>query len=120
MLGTADALMRLNHKQSIAPGFYVRAKSSKGFIYYYRLLGVSMNEFRVQSGRRGDVVETRYEDEDGVVFVADFGVSEGVTVDIVDDTAIAVAGEEQHEVELPDGDATARANNGVVTVEVRR
>jgi len=66
----------------------------------------------------------RYDYPDATVFVLDVSAHPNeVDVDIVDGTAIVVvdAGTdaEQHEIELPDGDATAFINNGVVTIEVR-
>ncbi|WP_327052621.1 DUF7127 family protein [Halomicrococcus gelatinilyticus] len=63
----------------------------------------------------------RYDDEE--LLVADFGTAD-VSVDVLDDVAIfVVEGAEdnyQTEVELPEGEAQAFINNGVVTVEVRR
>ncbi|MFB6104317.1 MAG: hypothetical protein ABEJ57_04430 [Halobacteriaceae archaeon] len=66
----------------------------------------------------------RYDYPDATVFVIDVSHwTTDVDIDVVDDTAILVldAGDdtEQHEIELPDGDATAFINNGVVTIEVR-
>ena len=76
-----------------------------------------MNDSQERFSRREDVVGARYEDGDTVVFVADFA-TEDVAVDVVDDTVIVV-GDDQHEFEVPAGETTARANNGVVTVEVQ-
>jgi hypothetical protein len=63
----------------------------------------------------------RYDDEE--LLVADFGTAD-VTVDVLDDVAIFVveSAEDnyQTEVELPEGEAQAFINNGVVTIEVRR
>ncbi|PSQ20203.1 hypothetical protein BRD04_09055 [Halobacteriales archaeon QS_9_67_17] len=64
------------------------------------------------------VVSTRYEDGNTVVFVADFGAND-VAVDVVNDTVIVVTDDDQHEFEVPAGETTAWANNGVVTVEVQ-
>ncbi|MFB6117783.1 hypothetical protein [Halosegnis sp.] len=75
-----------------------------------------MNGFQEQFGRREDVVATRYDDGDTVTFVADFDGD--AAVDVVDGTAIVVVGDEQFEFDLPAGDTNARANNGIVTVEV--
>lgn len=63
--------------------------------------------------------------EDTTVFVIDTASIPGSTdVDIVDGTALVIVdtpeGPEQHEFELPDGDATAFNNNGVVTIEVNQ
>ena len=77
-----------------------------------------------EAGSDGRIVR-RYEYDDSSVLVTDVGASAGdVDVDIVGTTAIVVAdrGDEVDEVEfeLPDGDATVAANNGVVTIEVAR
>ncbi|MFB6084301.1 MAG: hypothetical protein ABEJ94_08665 [Halorientalis sp.] len=62
----------------------------------------------------------RREYEDGsVLFVADLGVGREASVDVVGDTAIVVAGDEQYEFDVEDGeDAQAFIKNGVLTVEV--
>ena len=60
----------------------------------------------------------RIEYDDSVVLAADVGVAGEATVDIVDSTVILVAGDEQYEQELPDGDARAFINNGVLTIEL--
>lgn len=78
-----------------------------------------MNEFQAQFSRREDVVATRRDTDDGYVFVVDLGAFDDVTVDTVDGTAIIIADAEQYEFELPDGDVTTQANNGIVTMEVR-
>lgn len=63
-------------------------------------------------------VARRYDYEDSQVIAIDLGgASTDVSVDIVGDTAIVVVGEEQVEIDLPAAGATARANNGVVTIE---
>lgn len=64
-----------------------------------------------------DIEVRRYEYEDAVELVADFGIQHDGTVEIVDDTAIIVVDGTQYEVEL-DGDAQAFMNNGVVSIEV--
>jgi hypothetical protein len=79
-----------------------------------------MSGFTERFARRENVVASRYEDGDRVVFVADLGGAAEVSADVVDGTAIVVHGDEQYEFAVPDGDATVTVNNGVVTVEVRR
>lgn len=64
-----------------------------------------------------DGIVRRYEYDDGEVFVADLGAVDG-TVDVVDGTAIVVAGDEQYELELPGESSRATMNNGVVTIEL--
>jgi len=60
----------------------------------------------------------RFEYDDSVVLAADVGVADDTSVDIVDDTVILVAGGEQYEQPLPDRDARAFINNGVLTIEL--
>ena len=49
--------------------------------------------------------------------VADFGGVDG-SVDVVDETAIVVVGDEHYEFEVPTGASRAVMNNGVVTIEL--
>jgi len=65
---------------------------------------------------KGIVREYDYGDEH--LIVVDFGAGYGdATIDIVDDTAIVVVGnDEQFEFDLPTDAADARANNGVLTI----
>jgi len=60
----------------------------------------------------------RFEYDDGVVLAADVGADDDATVDVVDDTLILVAGDEQYEQPLPESDARAFMNNGVLTIEL--
>lgn len=66
----------------------------------------------------GDATLRRYEYDDDVVFAGDLGPERQATVDVVDDTAIVVAGDDQYDVDLPAGDAEAFIHNGVLTIEV--
>ena len=61
----------------------------------------------------------RYDYDDRTVMVADLGPAVDASVDVVDGTAIVVAGEDQHEIDLPEGEVRAFNRNGVVTIEVR-
>lgn len=60
----------------------------------------------------------QYEYGDEQVIVADLGFVDG-SVDIVDNTAIIVTEADQYELSLPDAEAHASMNNGVVTIEVK-
>jgi len=66
---------------------------------------------------QGDDVVRRYDYEDESVIVADFGYVDG-SVDLLADTAIVVAEDEQYEFEVPEGASRAFMTNGIVTVEV--
>lgn len=66
----------------------------------------------------GDVPVRRYEYDDSVVLAADLGVTEA-SAEIVGDTVIVVAGDEQYDLTVPEGDdARAFIKNGVLSVEV--
>ncbi|MFC6963587.1 hypothetical protein ACFQJ8_18040 [Halocatena marina] len=54
------------------------------------------------------------------MLVADIGLSTEASIDVVDDTAIVVIGDEQYEFDVPAGDAQAFIKNGIVTIEVER
>ena len=60
----------------------------------------------------------RFEYDDRTEFVVDFGTGFDVALDIVDDVAIIVVGDDQYEVGL-DGNERVFMNNGVLTFEVR-
>ncbi|WP_226010022.1 DUF7127 family protein [Halomicrobium salinisoli] len=67
----------------------------------------------------GDAPLRKFEYDDGtVVFAADVGAGPEPSVDVVDRTAIVVAGDEQYEFEVPADDAEVFIRNGVLTVEV--
>jgi len=55
--------------------------------------------------------------DDRVEIVADFGQGAGPSVDVVDDTVIVVAADDQYELSV-EGDVQAAERNGVVTIEV--
>ncbi|SDJ61543.1 DUF7127 family protein [Natronorubrum texcoconense] len=63
----------------------------------------------------------QYQYDDSSVLAVDFG-AHGIeaTVDLVDDTVIVVADDQQYEFDLPDGadDAHTFMKNGVLTVEL--
>lgn len=70
-----------------------------------------------QLSQRGIEV-TRREYDDRTEFAADFGPAASVSVDVVDQTVIVVAGEETYDLEV-DGDAQAFIKNGVLTIEMK-
>jgi hypothetical protein len=59
----------------------------------------------------------RFAYDDHTELVADFGPAADASVDIVGETAIVVAGDEQYDIEVGP-DARAFISNGVVTIEV--
>jgi hypothetical protein len=73
---------------------------------------------------RDEVLYRQYDYGDETVVVVDLGADvEDESVEFVDGTAIVVLDSEtasrQYEFEVPDGDARAFINNGVLSVEVR-
>jgi len=65
---------------------------------------------------RGTVV-TEHEYDDGSLVTVDFGTTRGdLAVDILDDMAIVIAGDDQFEFELPDEASEVATNNGVLTI----
>lgn len=77
-----------------------------------------MNE--QQRFTRTEAPVSRYDYDDATVFVMDVGAGTEASVDIVDGTAMFVVGNEQFDVDVPEGDAQAFMKNGVVGVEVER
>jgi hypothetical protein len=71
----------------------------------------------LQQLKEEGIVARRFEDEDGLVLVADFGRSTDAAVDVVDETVIVVAGDDHHEFDVG-ADARAFMNNSVLTIEV--
>jgi hypothetical protein len=66
-----------------------------------------------------DAPVRRLEYSDGTeVLAADLGVAGETSVDVVDGTAIVVAGSDQYDLERPAGDAQGFIKNGVLTIEV--
>lgn len=64
-----------------------------------------------------EVSERAYDDRS--VLAADFGPAADATVDVVGDTIIVVADDEQYEFDVGDGaDVDVSIHNGVMTVEV--
>jgi len=66
-----------------------------------------------------DVEWSRRERGDTIEFAVDFGPRGQTSVDVVGDTVIVVAGDEQYEFEV-ERDARVSLSNGVLTVEVER
>lgn len=67
---------------------------------------------------RDDGLVDRRDYDGNSVIVADLGVaSDDLAVDIVDETAIIVAGDDQIEFELPEDADEVSVNNGIVTIE---
>ncbi|ADB61448.1 hypothetical protein Htur_2571 [Haloterrigena turkmenica DSM 5511] len=78
---------------------------------------MTLEQFTREEGQ----VARRYEYDDETVLAVDFGTENAdATVDLVDDTVIVVLGDEQYDLELPDGadDAHTFIKNGVLTVEL--
>ncbi len=64
-----------------------------------------------------DITITNREYEDESVIAVDFGpVGETPTVDIVDDTAIVIVGDEQFEFAIPEDASDVTVNDGIMTI----
>jgi hypothetical protein len=72
----------------------------------------------LQQFDRTDAIARRYQYGDRTVLVVDVGAGVEGSVDVVDGTAIVVVGDDQYELALPEGTASAFMKNGVVTIEV--
>ncbi len=73
---------------------------------------------RNQQFAAADIDVSRRVYDDAVVFAADFGPAADATVDVVADTVIVVAGDDQYEIDVGDADAEVFMRNGVLSVEV--
>lgn len=73
-----------------------------------------------QRVRREDRFVRRYDYEERTTIAADLGVeTTDVSVEVLDDAVIVVDGnEDQYEFELPEGDAEAFMENGILTIDV--
>jgi len=75
-----------------------------------------MNLHEIASGEDGLVRTFDY--GDATTYVVDLGGKEG-SVDVVGDTAIVVVGDEEYDVDVPEGaDVQAFIKNGVLSIEV--
>lgn len=60
----------------------------------------------------------QYDYEDRSVITLDFGPETDPSLDIVDNTAIVVTGDQQHEIDLTGDVVEAFNRNGIITIEV--
>lgn len=73
---------------------------------------------RLRETDRKQTVVREYETENTAAIAVDFGPETGdIDVDIVEDTAIVVVGDDHFEFELPDETCELQTNNGVLTIE---
>ena len=66
------------------------------------------------------VTITRQEYDDGSVIAIDFGPDVVATVDVVDGTAIVVAGDRQYEFEVPPEATAVTTNDGILEIREDR
>lgn len=75
-----------------------------------------MNLHDIASGEDG--LARTFDYGDATTYVVDLGDDDGA-VDVVGDTAIVVVGDEEYDVDVPDGaEVQAFIKNGVLTIEV--
>lgn len=73
-------------------------------------------QLRAAADEEEGVTITRREYEGGDVIAIDFGRDVDASVDVVDDTAIVVAGDRQIEFEVPPGATEVTANDGILVI----
>lgn len=74
------------------------------------------HQLRSAADEREDVSITHREYEDENVVVVDFGPGVDATLDIVGETAIVVAGDQQFEFEVPEEATEVATNDGMLII----
>lgn len=74
-------------------------------------------ELRTAANKREDIVIAQREYDGESVVTVDFGPEVELALDVVDGTAIVVAGDGQFEFEVPDWAAEVTVNDGILTIE---
>ncbi len=74
-------------------------------------------ELRSAADRRDDITIARREYDDGNVVVVDFGPEVHPSIDVVDDVAIVVAGDDQYEFEVPSNASDISVNDGMLLIK---
>ncbi len=77
-------------------------------------------QLRTAADEQEDITIARrqYDDEEEIVF--DFGPAIDAEVDVVGDTAIVVAGDDQFEFDVPEEATDITTNDGILTIRGRR
>jgi hypothetical protein len=73
-------------------------------------------QLRVAAMERDDVSITQREYDGGQEITIDFGAGADAKVDVVGDTAIVVAGDQQYEFDVPSDASEIRTNDGVLII----
>lgn len=73
-------------------------------------------ELRMAANEREDIVIAQRSYDDSSVVTVDFGPEVELSLDVVDETAIVVAGDRQFEFEVPDWAADVTVNDGMLTI----
>ena len=74
-------------------------------------------QLRSAADERENITITRREYDDENVIAVDFGPGVEASVDVVGDTAIVVAGDQQFEFEIPAEATEVTANDGVLVIK---
>lgn len=77
------------------------------------------NSLRTAANEREDVTITHREYDGKNVVIVDFGPGVEASVDVVGETAIVVAGDQQFEFEIPDEATEVTTNDGMLTISSR-
>ncbi len=78
---------------------------------------ITPRQLRSAADQQEDMTIDHRAYEDGSVIVIDFGPDVEVSVDIVGETAIVIAGDQQYEFEVPAEASEVTANDGVLLIE---
>lgn len=73
-------------------------------------------QLRSAANEQENVTITQREDEEENTIIVDFGSGVQASLDIVDDTAIVVAGDSQFEFEVPEGADDVTTNDGILII----
>lgn len=74
-------------------------------------------QLRAAAQKRDDITIAHREYDDGAVIAIDFGPDVDASVDIVGETAIVVAGDQQLEFDVPPEATDISAKDGVLLIE---
>lgn len=74
-------------------------------------------QLRSAADQREDITIARREYDDENVIAIDFGLDVEASVDVLEDTAIVVAGDRQFEFEIPAGTSEITTNDGILLLK---
>jgi hypothetical protein len=75
------------------------------------------HQLRSAAQKRDDITIAHREYDDGNVLVIDFGPSVETSVDVVGETAIVIAGDQQYEFDVPAEASEITTNDGILLIK---